>query len=883
MSKLLLIDGNSIMNRGYFALPKELTTGDGIHTNAILGFLNIFFRVYEEEKPSHIAVAFDVHAPTFRHKMFEDYKGTRHGMDDELREQFPIIKDVLGLMGITCMEKAGYEADDLIGTMSREGIKEGMEVTILSGDRDLLQLATDTVLVRIPKTKAGKTTVENYHAADVEAEYGVTPLEFIEMKGLMGDTSDNIPGVQGIGPKTASGIIQKYHSIEEALKHIDEIKPDKARKNLDESRDIALFSRDLATIKLDCEMDKKASETEVGENSIYSPEVYEKFKELELKSLLKRFDAVGEADKPKEKLEIKTVDMGLSDIVALIKKEKVSEIGLCPFMVDGALFGGAIAVGGEAGSASAADDMVYITREDSIAAIREMVPSGVTINMLSLKEYVGIFGFKEEDNLYDVGIAAYLAEPLKNSYSYDYLAEAYLGAEFEDEKTLIGKKEITLFSIDDEDVRKVLGYKAFTALKAAPVLREKLEELGETSLYETIEYPSLFVLYEMEKEGIRTERNVLVDYGNELDTKIASLTSKIYELAGEEFNINSPKQLGVILFEKLGLSGGKKTKSGYSTGADVLAKIKDSHEIIPLILEYRQLTKLKSTYVEGLLPCIKADGRIHSTFNQTVTATGRISSTEPNLQNLPTRTALGREIRKAFVPEDGYVFVDADYSQIELRVMAAISEDETLIEAFHEAKDIHAITASQVFGVGLDEVTPDLRRKAKAVNFGIIYGISSFGLGEDLGISRKEASGYIDKYFETYSKVKEYLNGKVDEAKKNGFVKTLYGRIRPIPELKSSNFMQRSFGERVAMNSPIQGTAADIIKLAMIKVYKELKARGLKSRLILQIHDELLIETHNDEVEEVKTLLKDCMQDAATLAVPLYVDVHTGDSLYEAK
>ena len=873
MSKLLLIDGNSIMNRGYFALPKELTTGDGIHTNAILGFLNIFYKVYEEEKPSHIAVAFDVHAPTFRHKMFEDYKGTRHGMDDELREQFPIIKEILALMGITCMEKAGYEADDLIGTMSREGIKEGMEVTILSGDRDLLQLATDTVLVRIPKTKAGKTTVENYYASDVEAEYGVTPLEFIEMKGLMGDTSDNIPGVQGIGPKTASAIIQKYHSIEEALNHIDEIKPDKARKNLDESRDIALFSRDLATIKLDCEMDKKASETAVSNEDIYSDDVYNRFKELELKSLLKRFGAAADTEKPKEKLELKITDKSLSDIVALIKKEKVSEIGLYPFMVDGALFGGAVAV----------DEEVYITREDGIAAIRGIIPSGVTIDMLSIKEHIGTFDLKEEDKLYDVGIAAYLAEPLRSSYTYDYLADNYLGNVFEDEKTLIGKKEITIFSIDDEDVRKSLAYKAYTALKTAPVLREKLEALGETSLYETIEYPTLFVLNYMEKTGIGTKRDVLVDYGNELDKKVEALTADIYMLAGEEFNINSPKQLGVILFEKMGLSGGKKTKSGYSTGAEILLKIKDDHEIIPLILQYRQLTKLKSTYVEGLLPCIKEDGRIHSTFNQTVTATGRLSSTEPNLQNLPTRTALGREIRKAFVPEEGYTFVDADYSQIELRVMAAISEDKNLIEAFREAKDIHAITASQVFGVDPEDVTPELRRRAKAVNFGIIYGISSFGLGEDLGISRKEASGYIEKYFETYSRVKQYLDDKVAEAKEDGYVKTLYGRIRPIPELKSSNFMQRSFGERVAMNSPIQGTAADIIKLAMIKVYKELKARGLKSRLILQIHDELLIETHMDEVEEVKQLLKDCMQNAVSLAVPLYVDVHEGDSLYEAK
>ncbi|HBZ04082.1 MAG TPA: DNA polymerase I [Lachnospiraceae bacterium] len=872
MPKLLLIDGNSIMNRGYFALPKELTTRNGIHTNAILGFLNIFYKVYEEEKPTHIAVAFDVHEPTFRHKMYEQYKGTRHGMDEELREQLPLIKEILSLMGISYWEKGGYEADDIIGTLSREAIRDGLEVSILSGDRDLLQLATDTVLVRIPKTKAGKTTVENYYADDVVKEYGVTPVEFIEMKGLMGDTSDNIPGVQGIGPKTASNIIQKYHSIEEALKHIEEIKPDKARKNLDEQRETALFSRDLATIKLDCELDGSVTDTEIDNSNIYGEKVYSRLQELELKSLLKRFDNT-EVAAVAETPVLDIVEKSYSEIIEIINNNDEEQIGLSPFIVDGMLAGGCVAT----------SDSIYLTRDSALSDIKKDIKESCTIDIISIKELIDFFMFEEKDKLFDLSIAAYLLDPLKNSFPYDYIAEKYLEVSFPEEKELLGKKEITVFSIDDEDVRKVLAYKAYTSLHAAKPLIEKLAEAGEEELYRNIEYPTLFVLRSMERIGVKVNKNTLIDYGNDLDIRINKLTADIYNQAGEEFNINSTKQLGVILFEKMGLTGSKKTKSGYSTSADVLNKIKDQHEIIPNILEYRQLTKLKSTYVEGLIHTIAPDGRIHSTFNQTVTATGRISSTEPNLQNLPTRTALGREIRKAFVPEEGFTFVDADYSQIELRVMAAISKDEALINAFNEAKDIHAITASQVFDVPLENVTSDLRRKAKAVNFGIIYGISSFGLGEDLGISRKEASGYIEKYFQTYSRVKQYLDEKVEEAKKEGYVKTLYGRIRPIPELKSSNFMQRSFGERVAMNSPIQGTAADIIKIAMINVYKELKEKNYKSRLILQIHDELLIEASLDEEETVKELIERCMTEAADLAVGLFVDVHSGSSMYEAK
>ncbi len=874
MSKLLLIDGNSIMNRGYYALPKTLTSAEGLHTNALLGFLNIFYKIYGEEKPSNIIVAFDVHQPTFRHEVYKEYKGTRHGMDPELKEQMPVIKEILGIMNIKCVEMGGFEADDIIGTYSRLGEAEGMEVSILSGDRDLLQLATDNILVRIPKTKAGQTTVENYYAKDVEEEYGVTPIEFIEMKGLMGDTSDNIPGVQGIGPKTAANIIQKYHTIEAVLEDIENVKPDKARKNLDAEREMALFSRDLATIKLDVDVAMNVNESKVTEADIYSTDVYNTFLRYGLRSLLKKFDLKSDdKEQIESKIDINPINISYRELVKKINSSNENHIGIGLTVINDGVFGGAVSL----------KDEVYIINSPEITDIRKDVDSNIAVSFISLKEFIKHFDLTADDNLFDCSVASYLIDPLANNYNYSFIASHFLGAELEDEKLLMGKDSVNMFSFGMDNYRKLISYMAYTANHSMDKIKEKLDDLGEMELYKDVEYPVIFVLDSMERIGVNIEKGMLVEYGKELDVRIKEMSSKIYELAGEEFNINSPKQLGVILFEKLGLKSGKKTKSGYSTNVDVLNKLRDDHEIIPLILEYRSVTKLRSTYVEGLIDSIKSDGRIHSKFNQTVTATGRLSSTEPNLQNIPTRTAEGREIRKSFVPSEGYTFVDADYSQIELRVMAAVSEDTSLIDAFSSSKDIHAITASQVFDVPVEEVTPGLRRRAKAVNFGIIYGISSFGLGEDLGISRKEAKEYIDKYFATYGRVKEYLDSCVETAKETGVVKTLYGRIRPIPELKSSNFMQRSFGERVAMNSPIQGTAADIIKIAMIKVYDELKKRGLKSRLILQIHDELLIETALDEVDEVKELLRDNMENAVELAVPLYVDVHTGDSLYDAK
>lgn len=872
MKKLLLIDGNSIMNRGFYALPADLTNQEGIHTNALLGFLNIFFRIYEEEHPTNICVAFDVHAPTFRHEQYKEYKGTRHPMPDELREQMPIIKELLHVMKIPTMEQAGYEADDLIGTMSRKGEEAGMEVTILSGDRDLLQLATENVMIRIPKTRAGKTTVEDYHASEVEATYGVTPVEFIEVKGLMGDTSDNIPGVPGIGPKTAEKLIRTYHTVESVLEHIPDLPPNKMRAALEENREMAIFSRDLSRILLTAPLPVELSETVVGREELLSEAVKERFLQLEMKSLMKHFASYEEEKQP---FTLNFRDGKLSEVKAFT--EPGSVVGFCPVFSGDLLLGTAFSIGGN----------VILTQTDAIASVYElldwMLKNRVTIAVPGLKPLIRPFHITPEENYFNIEVAAYLIDPLAGEYPYHSLLQKYLDIEVKSEKELAGKQELTVFSFAMPELREVFAMRAYAAEALYPVLTARLEQLDMMDLYRNMEHPATFVLQDMEQFGIRVDRAALEAYGMRLDSRIDALTKEIYTAAGEQFNINSTKQLGQILFEKLALTSGKKTKSGYSTNVEVLTKIRDEHPIIPAILEYRQLTKLRSTYVDGLIAGIAPDGRIHSRFHQTVTATGRISSSDPNLQNIPMRSELGRELRRVFIPADGYVFVDADYSQIELRVMAAMSEDENLIEAFRQAKDIHAATASKVFHVPLEEVDSGLRRKAKAVNFGIIYGISSFGLGQDLDITRKEAQQYIDQYFETYQGVKNFLDLLVETGKTTGSVRTLYKRIRPIPEIASSNFMTRQFGERVAMNSPIQGTAADIIKLAMIRVRTKLLKRGMKSRLILQIHDELLIEAASDEVEEVKRLLEENMVNAAELTVPLLVDMHTGESLYDTK
>ena len=868
--KIVLIDGHSILNRAFYGLP-DLTNSEGLHTNAVYGFLTILFKILEEETPEYLTVAFDVHAPTFRHEMYAEYKGTRKPMAEELRQQVPVMKEVLKAMGIKTIECAGLEADDLIGTLSARCEKEGMEVSVISGDRDLLQLATDHVKIRIPKTRQGRTEVEDYYAADVKERYQVTPSEFIDLKALMGDSSDNIPGVPGIGEKTAAKIIVKYHSIENAHAHADELKPPRAANAMKEHWDLAVMSKELATINVNAEFPYELAEAKL--ENIYTEEAYAWFQKLQFKNLLSRFDVKAPSNKIEDSFhEIRN----RKEAEAVFEKaDGAACIGTCIFKNKEEvlpLFADQAQIGGIGISFSKEDHYCIRTGPDLqiswlLEQLSRVAAGAERFAIFDLKSQLDNLKLRKKENCFDVTVAAYLLNPLKSNYDYEDVAREQLGLVIEEKS---------------EEYVKVC-YEAYTAFAASRILLDKLKETGMEELFTKIEMPLVFALYHMEKNGVRVNSDALKEYGDQLAVHIQALEKEIYEEAGETFNINSPKQLGVILFEKMQIPGGKKTKTGYSTAADVLEKLAPDHPIVSKILEYRQYAKLKSTYADGLAAYIGPDGRIHGKFNQTITATGRISSTEPNLQNIPVRTELGRMIRKVFVPEEGYVFVDADYSQIELRVLAHCSGDAHLIEAYREARDIHRITASQVFHVPFADVTDQQRRNAKAVNFGIVYGISSFGLSQDLSITRKEAAKYIDDYFQTYPGIKTFLDHAVQHAKDQGYAVTLFGRRRPVPELSSSNFMQRSFGERVAMNSPIQGTAADIIKIAMIGVDRRLKEEGLKSRLVLQVHDELLIEAEQTEVETVKEILRQEMEQAASLDVPLEIDMHTGDNWYEAK
>lgn len=840
--KIVLIDGHSIINRAFYGVP-DLTNSDGLHTNAIYGFLNIMFRILDEEKPDYLAVAFDLKAPTFRHQMYDAYKGTRKPMPEELREQVPVLKEVLQAMGIPLLMKEGFEADDLLGTAARVSEEKGINAVIVSGDRDLLQLATDNVLIRMPKTKRGTTEIENYYAADVKEAYQVNPPQIIELKALMGDVSDNIPGVPGIGEKTATNLIVAYGSIENAYAHVEEIKPNRAKEALRNHYDMAKMSKKLATICVQAPLELSWENAKL--TNLYTPEVYEWFKKLNFKKLLSRFDLTG-TELPSVPEVKRVTELGEAEsIFAKAADQDRLAFEICQSKDE---FGISLALSEQEVYYLAAEGFLteeYLT--DHMTRVVEQVPLCAASDVKKLLKMVHPV---HREHFFDIEIAAYLINPLISSYAHEDLGTPHA---------------------------------ALTTLKKLPELLNKLDEMEMRSLFDEVEMPLVFTLFDMEQEGMRVNAEELKAYGEALVDKISALEKSIHEAAGEEFNINSPKQLGVILFEKLGMKGGKKTKTGYSTSAEVLDKLAPEHPIVRDILEYRQLTKLKSTYADGLAGCIAADGRIHSSFNQTITATGRISSTEPNLQNIPVRMELGRLIRKVFIPSDGYVFVDADYSQIELRVLAHMSGDEKLIEAYRQAEDIHRITASQVFHVPFDEVTPLQRRNAKAVNFGIVYGISSFGLSQDLSISTKEAKEYIDRYFETYPGIKVFLDKLVQDAKEQGYVTTMFGRRRPVPELKSSNFMQRSFGERVAMNSPIQGTAADIIKIAMNRVHDRLLREGLESRLILQVHDELLIEAKLSEADQVEQILREEMQQAADLQVPLEIDLHRGNNWYEAK
>ncbi|MDD3360480.1 MAG: DNA polymerase I [Hespellia sp.] len=867
--KIVLIDGHSILNRAFYGVP-DLTNADGLHTNAIYGFLNIMFKILETEKPEYIIVTFDVHAPTFRHKMFAEYKGTRKPMAEELRQQVPVIKEVLQAMNIAMIEKAGLEADDLLGTISKRCEEKGMDVSIISGDRDTLQLATDHVKIRIPKTKQGNTEVEDYMAADVKERYQVTPKEFIDVKALMGDTADNIPGVPGIGEKTATKIIVDYGCIENAYAHADELKPPRASKNIVEFWEQAQLSKVLATIDVDADIEIDLESARHG--NPYTKEAYDYCQKLQFKNLLNRFDVEASSNDVEDKFKSIHEKQDVLRVLERAKKAKVVGVSFSEeneYVLP--LFAHESGIG-KIGIAFSQEDIYTISATDEVGmeflfeALSEIEAAAGTFAMMNIKNASKQIVMSNQKKAYDVTVAAYLLNPLKNDYDFKDVAREHLGI------------------LIDEQIQgdALVCYEAYTAFAAVEPLDDKLTAAGMKHLFTDIEMPLVFSLFDMEQAGVKVAADELRVYSQQLGIKITELEKAIYDMAGETFNINSPKQLGVILFEKMGMEGAKKTKTGYSTAAGVLEKLAPDYPIVSKILEYRQLAKLKSTYADGLSNYISLDGRIHGTFNQTITATGRISSTEPNLQNIPIRTELGRLFRKVFIPEEGYVLVDADYSQIELRILAHCSEDDHLIQAYKDAKDIHRMTASQVFHIPFDDVTDLERRNAKAVNFGIVYGISSFGLSQNISITRKEAAKYIDSYFETYPGIKRFLDDAVSQAKEHGYVTTLFGRRRPVPELKSSNFMQRSFGERVAMNAPIQGTAADIIKIAMIRVAEELKEKKLKSRLILQVHDELLVEAYEPEVDQVKEILERNMMEAANLRVPLSVDMNVGKNWFEA-
>lgn len=896
--KLVLIDGNSIINRAFYGVP-DLSNKNGLHTNAIYGFLNIMFKLMDEEEPTHMLVAFDEKAPTFRHEMFEEYKGTRKAMPEELREQVPVLKELLQAMNLRIFSQAGIEADDILGTMAKKGEKEGYTVVVVSGDRDLLQLATDTIMVRIPKTRAGKTVVENYHTAEVIEKYQVTPSQITDLKGLMGDSSDNIPGVPGVGEKTAVKILTMFGTVENALAHVEEITPNRAREAVKNNVSLARLSKQLATIKTDCKLGVSMEECLVED--MYNAKAFQMIQALDIKSVLKRFDQEQSIDSKWEKNFVTLTNKkewqefltGIKEgepvaIKAIYREnaemtmDGVGQMTLFMSESQGRLLGLAIAF------CESKIAFCKVSEELSEFDITNEVANLLKSHCLvanDLKSQLDFFENVTPKNSFDTNLAAYVINPVQKSFYEEDIADVYADVTMYPYSQTFGKASLeAAYSEKEKELILYASYCALVNVRAYSVLVKELKRIKSYHLFEEIEMPLLFTLYDMEKQGILVEREALHEYGQKLGERIRELEQEIYERAGEKFNINSPKQLGVILFEKMKMPYGKKTKTGYSTSAEVLEKLRFEDPIIELILEYRQLAKLKSTYADGLDTYInEKDGRIHTTFNQNITATGRLSSTEPNLQNIPIRMELGRQIRKVFVPEDGFVFLDADYSQIELRVLAHMSGDERLIEAYRENADIHRTTAALVFHTPYEDVTELQRRNAKAVNFGIVYGISGFGLSRDLNISKKQAEAYINDYFATYPGVKEFMDELVAEGKSKGYVTSLFGRRRPIPELSSKNFMQRQFGERIAMNSPIQGTAADIIKIAMIRVGNRLKEGNYRSRLILQIHDELLIETHQSEIADVTKLLEEEMVHACELAVPLIAEVKQGASWYEAK
>ena len=928
MKKLVLIDGNSIMNRAFYGImgSKALTTKDGKYTNAIYGFLAILFKLLEEEKPDYIGVTFDLKAPTARHKMYEGYKANRKGMPTELAEQMPIIKDVLRAMNIDIIEKEGYEGDDVIGTLSRYGEQKGLEVVILSGDRDTFQLATDNVRINIPRTKGGKTETEIFNREKVKEVYGIEPKQLIEVKGLQGDTSDNIPGVPGIGEKTALSLVQKYETIDNLYKKLESGEADvkgKQKEKLEQNKDLAYLSRTLGEINTKVPIEDTLEELKLEEWD--KPKVLELFKELNFKRYIDRFNLQNEAgngDNSGEENNIenqyKVEKKSIDEIKSIIEKqgkmifymetekdndedkiikEKITGISIFNSPENEAYYI-------DIKNGEKIQELKDIFENDKILKI------GIDLGrvyILLRQEEIDFKGIN-----YDASIAAYILNPTNNKLKLNDLAEQYLEI---DVNEILGDsksskvEQINLFDAmqgaglfgsneekseeerikeEQEKAQKTEEKKctlyAYAIYKLQEITMKKLEEINAVDLFNNIDMPTVTVLANMQWNGMYADLEELNKFGNQLKAQLEIKTKMIYEMAGEEFNINSTKQLGEILFEKMKLPVVKKTKSGYSTDVDVLEKLKSEDPIISEILDYRQLMKLNSTYVEGLKPYINPKTkRIHSFFHQTITATGRISSTEPNLQNIPTRFELGKQVRKIFKPEQGKVYIDADYSQIELRVLAHMSEDTHMVQAFKDGEDIHRQAASKVFKTPMEEVTKEQRSNAKAVNFGIVYGISDFGLGEQLGISRKIAKQYIEEYLQEYAGIKNFMDDMKEKAKETGYVETLFNRRRYIPELKSNNYMVRQFGERAAMNTPIQGTAADIMKIAMINVYKKLIEEKLDAKIVLQVHDEMMIEATLAEADKVKEIVKTEMESAIKLNVPLIAEVSEAQNWYECK
>lgn len=870
--KILLFDGLSIANRAFYGIPL-LTNKEGRYTNAVYGFLNIMISMIEKEKPDLVGVAFDVSAPTFRHIQNVEYKGTRKGMPQELREQIPLLKEVLALMNVHILQKEGFEADDILGTLAKAGERDGYNMVVVSGDRDLLQITSEDIELKIPKTKQQGTEIESYFAKDVVEKYEVSPLEFIDVKGLMGDASDNIKGVPGIGEKTAIKLIKQYHSIENLYEHIDELTQKKLKENLITYKDQALESKMLATIV--CDVPLKYTWDEFYLDLTLSEEAEEVFKQLDFKKLIARLPRTS-ATKEVETIEVSKQEsldtMGSSECMAITYayEDGCLELGIAE--------GKGVNFLSLNLSKNQAEVKTFFEKETGLKVIHDSK---------KLRHILAEMHIEIKGQVFDTFIAAYLIDPTSETYEISELADNFLGMQnvpSYEELVGKGKSQKRWLGLDENTRVDFLTRRAHILYEAYDVLQKELDKNDMQILFNDIEMPLVKVLFDMEREGIKVDLEKLQAYGKELDALIEKEAERVYELAGESFNINSPKQLGVILFEKMDIPPVKKTKTGYSTAAEVLEKLRDGYPIVEHILAYRQYTKLKSTYVEGLIAVMTSEHKIHSSFNQTITATGRISSTEPNLQNIPVKLEMGRRIRELFIPSsDEYIFLDADYSQIELRVLAALAGDENLIHAFNEGIDIHTLTASQVFHVPFEEVTPLERSNAKAVNFGIVYGIGAFSLSEDLKITQKEAAAYIEGYFEKYPKIKEYLDGCISFARDHGYVKTIFNRKRDIPEINSKNFNLREFGKRKAMNTPIQGTAADIIKLAMVHVHQALRDEGLKSKVILTVHDELLLEVYRPEQEKVAKLLKEKMEQAVNLKVVMSVEVHSGENWLAAK